>query len=47
MAFALHYGGQQARIHLNNLGRHNVTNALGAAAMTLGAGVSLAAVRRG
>ncbi len=47
MAFALHYGGQQARINLNYLGRHNVTNALGAAALTLGAGVSLAAVRRG
>ena len=47
MAFALRYGGQQARINLNYLGRHNVTNALGAAALTLGAGVSLAAVRRG
>jgi len=32
---------------LNYLGRHNVTNALGAAAVALGAGVSLAAVRRG
>jgi UDP-N-acetylmuramoyl-tripeptide--D-alanyl-D-alanine ligase len=29
------------------LGRHNITNALGAAALTLGAGVGLAAVRRG
>ena len=47
MAFALHYGGQQARINLNYLGRHNVTNALSAAALTLGVGVSLAAVRRG
>ena len=47
MAFALHYGGQHARINLNYLGRHNVINALGAAALTLGAGVSLAAVRRG
>ena len=47
MAFALRYGGRQARINLNYLGRHNVTNALSAAALTLGAGVSSAAVRRG
>ena len=47
MDFDLHHGRQQARIRLNYLGRHNVTNALGAAALALGAGVSLAAVRRG
>lgn len=47
MAFDLRHGGRQARIRLNYLGRHNVTNALGAAALALGAGVSLAAVRRG
>jgi UDP-N-acetylmuramoyl-tripeptide--D-alanyl-D-alanine ligase len=32
---------------LNYLGQHNVANALGAAAMALAAGASLAAVRRG
>jgi UDP-N-acetylmuramoyl-tripeptide--D-alanyl-D-alanine ligase len=32
---------------LNYLGRHNLLNALGAAALTLGAGVKLRAVRRG
>jgi UDP-N-acetylmuramoyl-tripeptide--D-alanyl-D-alanine ligase len=47
MAFDLHLGRQRTRIRLNYLGRHNVTNALGAAALALGAGVSLAAVRRG
>ena len=47
MAFDLHFGQQRARVRLNYLGRHNVTNALGAAALALAAGVSLAAVRRG
>lgn len=47
VAFDLRHGRRQARIRLNYLGRHNVTNALGAAAVALGAGVSLAAVRRG
>lgn len=47
MTFTLQYGSQRARIRLNYLGRHNVTNAMGAAALALGAGVSLAAVRRG
>lgn len=47
MTFTLQHGRQRARIRLNYLGRHNVTNALGAAALALGAGVSLAAVRRG
>jgi len=47
MVFDLHFGQQRARIRLNYLGRHNVTNALGAAALALAAGVSLAAVRRG
>jgi UDP-N-acetylmuramoyl-tripeptide--D-alanyl-D-alanine ligase len=37
----------KCRVRLNYLGQHNVTNALGAAALTLGAGVSAAAVRRG
>jgi UDP-N-acetylmuramoyl-tripeptide--D-alanyl-D-alanine ligase len=47
MSFDLHYGRQRARIQLNYLGRHNVANALGAAAMALAAGVGMAAVRRG
>lgn len=47
MTFTLQHGRQAARIRLNHLGRHNVTNALGAAALSLAAGVSLAAVRRG
>lgn len=47
MIFDLCHGRQQARIRLNYLGRHNVTNALGAAALALGAGVNLAAVQRG
>jgi UDP-N-acetylmuramoyl-tripeptide--D-alanyl-D-alanine ligase len=47
MSFELHHGSQKARIHLNYLGRHNVTNALGAAALALAAGVSLPAIRRG
>lgn len=47
MSFTLQQGSRRARIALNYLGRHNVTNALGAAALALGAGVSLAAVRRG
>jgi UDP-N-acetylmuramyl pentapeptide synthase len=47
MAFELHHGGQKVRIRLNYLGRHNVTNALGAAALALAAGVGLPAVRRG
>ncbi len=47
MAFELHHGGQKVPIRLNYLGRHNVTNALGAAAVALAAGVGLPAVRRG
>lgn len=38
---------RRCRVRLNYLGQHNVTNALGAAALTVGAGVNLAAVRRG
>ncbi len=47
MAFTLQAGRQQCQVRLNYLGRHNVTNALGAAALALGAGASLSAVRRG
>src|SRR5574341_1247334 len=43
----LQAGGERCRVRLNYLGRHNITNALGAAALTLGAGADLAAVRRG
>ena len=47
MAFTLRAGRRACQIGLNYLGRHNVTNALGAAALALGAGASLSAVRRG
>lgn len=40
-------GRQRCRVHLNYLGQHNIANALGAAALTLGAGVKLSAVKRG
>lgn len=45
--FVLQAGRGRCRVRLNFLGRHNITNALGAAALTLGAGAALAAVRRG
>ena len=44
---ALQVGGARANVQLRYLGRHNVANALGAAALTLAAGVKLDAVRRG
>lgn len=47
VGFKLRAGTRRCKIRLNYLGQHNVANALGAAALTLGAGVSLAAVRRG
>ena len=47
VGFTLRAGARRCKIRLNYLGQHNVANALGAAALTLGAGVSLAAVRRG
>jgi UDP-N-acetylmuramoyl-tripeptide--D-alanyl-D-alanine ligase len=47
MAFTLKAGRRECQIRLNYLGRHNVSNALGAAALALGAGASLSAVRRG
>jgi UDP-N-acetylmuramoyl-tripeptide--D-alanyl-D-alanine ligase len=47
MEFTLQAGRQECQVRLNYLGRHNVTNALGAAALALGAGASLSAVRRG
>lgn len=47
VAFTLRAGTRRCKVRLNYLGQHNVANALGAAALTLGAGVSLAAVRRG
>ncbi|HEX2226179.1 MAG TPA: UDP-N-acetylmuramoyl-tripeptide--D-alanyl-D-alanine ligase [Candidatus Binatia bacterium] len=45
--FALRFGKRRCRITLRYLGQHNVTNAVGAAALALLAGVSVAAVRRG
>ena len=43
----LQAGRERCRVRLNYLGQHNISNALGAAALTLGAGVKLVAVRRG
>jgi UDP-N-acetylmuramoyl-tripeptide--D-alanyl-D-alanine ligase len=45
--FTLQAGGARCRVHLNYLGEHNISNALGAAALALGAGIDLGAVRRG
>ncbi len=45
--FTLCAGAHRGKIQLNYLGQHNVVNALGAAAIALGAGASLTAVRRG
>ncbi|MGH7873378.1 MAG: UDP-N-acetylmuramoyl-tripeptide--D-alanyl-D-alanine ligase [Candidatus Binatia bacterium] len=47
MDVVLQAGRRRCKVRLNYLGQHNIANALGAAALTLGAGVSLAAVRRG
>ena len=47
VAFTLRAGKRRCPVRLNYLGQHNVANALGAAALALAAGVSLAAVRRG
>lgn len=43
----LQAGARECQVRLNYLGHHNVSNALGAAALALGAGASLSAVRRG
>ena len=45
--FTLQAGRKSCHVRLNYLGQHNISNALGAAALTLGAGVKLSAVRRG
>jgi UDP-N-acetylmuramoyl-tripeptide--D-alanyl-D-alanine ligase len=45
--FVLQAGRARCRVRLNYLGEHNVANALGAAALALGAGIKLGAVRRG
>ena len=47
MAFTLEAGREKRFVRLNYIGAHNISNALGAAALALGAGVKLAAVRRG
>ncbi len=47
MRFKLLAGGQRSNLRLNYLGRHNIANALGAAALARGLGVSMAAIRRG
>jgi UDP-N-acetylmuramoyl-tripeptide--D-alanyl-D-alanine ligase len=47
MLLNLRVGGQRARVRLNFLGHHNIANAVGAAALAYGFGVSLRAIRRG
>ncbi len=47
MDIVLQAGRRRCKVRLNYLGQHNVANALGAAALTLGAGATLAVVRRG
>jgi UDP-N-acetylmuramoyl-tripeptide--D-alanyl-D-alanine ligase len=47
MRFKLQAGRRSCHVRLNYLGRHNVNNALGAAALSLCAGVTLPAIRRG
>ena len=47
MRFKLQAGRRTCHVRLNYLGQHNINNALGAAALALGAGVDLGAVRRG
>jgi UDP-N-acetylmuramoyl-tripeptide--D-alanyl-D-alanine ligase len=45
--FLLQAGRQHCNVQLNYTGHHNISNALGAAALALGAGVKLPAIRRG
>jgi UDP-N-acetylmuramoyl-tripeptide--D-alanyl-D-alanine ligase len=47
MQLKLKAGQHSCDVRLNYLGQHNIANALGAAALTLGVGAKLAAVRRG
>jgi UDP-N-acetylmuramoyl-tripeptide--D-alanyl-D-alanine ligase len=47
MQLKLQVGRHRCNVALRYIGQHNIANALGAAALTLGAGVKLAAIRRG
>jgi UDP-N-acetylmuramoyl-tripeptide--D-alanyl-D-alanine ligase len=47
MRFTLRAGAGRCPVRLRYLGRHNVSNAIGAAALAVALGVSLAAIRRG
>ena len=47
MRFTLRAGARRCPVRLRFLGRHNISNAVGAAALALGLGVRLAAIRRG
>jgi UDP-N-acetylmuramoyl-tripeptide--D-alanyl-D-alanine ligase len=47
ISFTLEAGRERGNVRLNYLGQHNISNALGAAALALGAGVTLPAIRRG
>ncbi|MGH7772598.1 MAG: UDP-N-acetylmuramoyl-tripeptide--D-alanyl-D-alanine ligase [Candidatus Binatia bacterium] len=47
MEFTLRVGGERRRVQLRLSGRHNLSNAVGAAAMVYGLGVDLETMRRG
>ena len=47
MVFTLHIQGDKKRVHLNSLGKHNVMNALAAAAMSHMAGLNIETIARG
>ncbi len=47
MRFTLRAGDRRCPVRLRYLGEHNISNAVGAAALALSLGVSLAAIRRG
>jgi UDP-N-acetylmuramoyl-tripeptide--D-alanyl-D-alanine ligase len=47
MVFTLEAGSRRGKVRLHYIGQHNVSNALGAAALALAAGVKFADIRRG
>lgn len=47
MRFTLRAGLQRGQVRLNFIGRHNIANAVGAAAMAYGLGIQLPAIRGG
>ena len=47
MRFTLRAGNKRAQVRLHFIGQHNITNAVGAAAMAYSLGIDLTAIRRG